>query len=53
MAASLKGPQKIKLEWYVDRESYNQFVKEASRKGWAAQVVLEKLMQKFSQTGQV
>jgi len=52
MAATPKGPQKINLDYYVDRDTYNQFVKSCSAKGYAPQVVLEKLMRRFVETGQ-
>ena len=53
MAANPKGPQKIKLDYNVDRQIYDEFVKAVSKKGYAPQIVVEKLMQKYSQTGQI
>lgn len=53
MAATPKGPQKMKLDYYVDRQAYDGFVKACSQRGYAPQVVLEKLMAKYSQTGQI
>lgn len=51
MAASLKNPQKMKLDYNVDRETYNDFVRACSAKGYAPQVVMEKIMKKYVETG--
>lgn len=53
MAATPKGPQKIRLDYNVDRDSYNLFVKACSAKGYAPQVVIEKLMKRYADTGQM
>ncbi len=53
MAASLKAPQKMKLDYSVDRQIYDDFVKAVAKKGFAPQVILEKMMQKYAQTGQI
>lgn len=53
MAATPKGPSKIGLDYYIDRETYNVFIKACSHKGYAPQVVIEKFMKKFSETGQI
>ncbi len=53
MASYPPGPQKMKLDCNVDRKVYDDFAKACSRKGFAIQVVLEKLMAKFNQTGQI
>mgnify|MGYP007123724893 CR=1 FL=1 len=53
MAATPPDAQKRKLDYNVDRSIYDVFVKECSHKGFAPQVVLEKLMAKFNQTKQI
>jgi hypothetical protein len=53
MAATPKGPQKMKIDYMIDRQTYDEFVKAVSRKGFAPQIILEKMMQKYTQTGQV
>lgn len=53
MAATPPGPKKRKLEYNVDQNTYDDFVKACSRKGFAPQVILEKAMRKFSETGQI
>ena len=53
MASYPPGPQKMKIDYNIDRKVYDDFVKACSRKGFAPQVIVEKLMAKFNQTGQV
>lgn len=53
MAATPKAPQKMKLDYNVDRGIYDVFVKACSQKGYAPQIVVERLMKKFSETGQM
>ncbi len=52
MASYPKGPQKMKIDWNIDRQTYDEFVKACSRKGFAPQIITEKLMKKFTETGQ-
>lgn len=49
MAATPKGPSRIQLDWYIDREAYNNYVRACSSKGFAPQVVVERLMRKYSE----
>ena len=53
MAATPKGPQKIRLDYNVDKDIYNLFVKQCSAKGYAPQIVIERLMKKYTETGQM
>ncbi len=53
MAATPPDPRKRKLDYNVAQQVYDEFAKACSRKGFAPQVVLEKLMAKFNQTGQI
>ena len=53
MAATPKGPQKMKLDFNVDRATYDQFIRMCAQRGYAPQIVIEKLMTKFVQTGQM
>jgi hypothetical protein len=52
MASYPKGPQKMKIDYNIDRQTYDEFVKACSRKGFAPQVIVEKLMKRFTETGQ-
>jgi len=53
MAATPPGPRKRKMEYQVDQNTFDEFAKACSRKGFAPQVVLEQAMRKFSQTGKI
>ena len=53
MAATPPGDKKRKLDYNVDQVVYDEFAKNCSRKGFAPQVILEKLMDKFNQTKQI
>ena len=53
MAATPKGAQKIRLDYNMDRGIYDDFVKACSHKGYAPQVVLERLMKRYVETGQM
>ena len=53
MASTPPGAQKARIDYNVDRKIYDDFAKACSRKGFAPQVILEKAMAKFAQTGQI
>ena len=53
MAATPKGPQKMKLDYNVDRDTYDIFVRACSKKGYAPQIEIERMMKKFIETGQM
>lgn len=53
MASTPPGAQKMKIDYTIDRKVYDDFVKACSRKGFAPHVIVEKLMAKFNQTGQI
>lgn len=53
MASTPKGPQKMKLDYYIDRGTYDTFIKKCSEKGYTAHVVIERLMKRFIETGQM
>ena len=53
MAATPKGPQKMKLDFNVDRAVYDQYIRMSAQKGYAPQIVIERLMAKYNQTGQM
>ena len=53
MAATPPGAKKRKLDFMVDKNVFDEFMKACSKKGFAPQVVLEQAMKKFAQTGQV
>ena len=51
MASYPPGPKKQKLDYIVDKQVYDAFMKAVSHKGFAPQVVIEKAMRKFAETG--
>ena len=53
MAATPPGPQKMRIDYNIDRKTYDEFAKICSRKGFAMQVVIERMMRKFIETGQI
>ena len=53
MAATPPGAKKRKLDYNVDQATYDEFVKACSRKGFAPQIILERAMKKFVQTGDI
>ncbi len=53
MAATAKKPQKVRLDYNIDKQTYDDFVKACSRKGYAPNVIVERLMKKYNDTGQM
>jgi len=53
MAATLKKPQKVRIDYNVDKDTYDNFVKVCSRKGYAPNVIVEQFMKKYNETGTV
>ncbi len=53
MAATPPGAKKRKLDFMVDQNAFDDFMKACSRKGFAPQVVLEQAMRKFALNGQI
>ena len=51
MAATPKGPQKVRIDYNIDKPTYDQFVRLCSSKGMAPPVVTERLMKKYVDTG--
>ena len=53
MAATPPSAKKRKLDFMVDQNAFDDFMKACSRKGFAPQVILEQAMRKFTQNGQI
>lgn len=53
MAGTAPGAQKIKLDYVIERKVYEDFVKHCSKKGLSQHVIIQQLMQKFTETGKV
>jgi hypothetical protein len=52
MASTPPGAKKQKIDYTVDKGVYDSFMKMCSNKGFAPQIVVEKAMKRFSETGQ-
>ncbi|NQV91833.1 hypothetical protein HQ489_05155 [Candidatus Woesearchaeota archaeon] len=53
MAAKPKKTQKVRLDYNIDKEVYDDFVRNSSKKGYAPNVIVEILMKKFNDNGQL
>ncbi len=53
MAATPPSAQKMRIDYNIDRKIYADFVKACSRKGFAPNIIVEKFMKKFNETGQI
>jgi len=53
MAATPKASQKVRLDYNIDKQTYDDFVRACSKIGYAPQIVMERLMKKYIQTGQM
>ena len=51
MAATPKGPQKVRIDYNIDKPTYDDFVRMCSKQGFAPTVVCEKLMKKYTEKG--
>ncbi|MBT7931719.1 hypothetical protein HN698_07465, partial [Candidatus Woesearchaeota archaeon] len=51
MAATPKAPKKMKIDYNIDRGIYDDFVKTCSRKGYAPNIIVERIMKKYAETG--
>lgn len=48
MAASLKAPQKVRIDYNIDKEIYDNFVRACSKKGFMPNVIVERMMKKYN-----
>ena len=53
MAAALKAAKKMQIDYNIDRDVYDSFVKACSHKGFAPNIVTERLMKRYTETGQM
>ncbi len=47
------GAKKRKMDYMIDQNTFDEFTKVCSRKGFAPQIILEQAMKKFVQNGQI
>lgn len=53
MAGTPKAAKKMKIDYNIDREIYDAFVKACTHKGYTPNVVIERLMKRYIETGQI
>lgn len=53
MAATAKGPQKVRIDYNIDKPTYDDFIRMCGRQGFAPNMVVEKLMKKYNEKGQI
>jgi hypothetical protein len=53
MASKPPSPQKVRVDYPIDKGVYDDFMKACSRKGFAPNAIVEKAMKKFTETGQI
>ena len=54
MAAKPKAAQKVTIKYDIGKEIYDDFSRMTSKKGFAPQVIVEKLMKKYvDSSGQI
>lgn len=53
MAATPKGPQKVRIDYNIDKPTYDAFVKACGSKGYAPHIIVEKMMRRYIETGQI
>ena len=54
MAATPKGPKKVRADYNIDKKTYDDFVRQCSKKGFTATIIVERLMKKYiDQGGQI
>lgn len=51
MASTPKGPQKVRIDYNIDKPTYDDFVRLVSKKGYVPTVIVERLMKKYVETG--
>ncbi len=51
MAATPPKAKKRRMEYNIDQDVYDNFVKACSRKGLAPQVLIEQFMKNYNQAG--
>lgn len=51
MAATPKRPQKVKIDYNIDKTTYDDFVRLCTKKGFAPGVIVERLMKKYLEKG--
>lgn len=53
MAATPKAARKMKIDYNIDKDIYDEFIKVTRHHGYTPNVVIERLMKKYNETGQI
>lgn len=51
MAATPKGPQKVRIDYNIDKPTYDEFIRMCTKKGFVPHVIVERLMKKYTEQG--
>lgn len=51
MAAKPKDAKKVRLDYNIAKEVYDDFVRMVSKKGYVPTVIVERLMKKYTENG--
>ena len=52
MAATPKKQQKVRLDYNIDKQVYDDFRRMCNKKGFAPNIIVERLMKKYNESGQ-
>jgi hypothetical protein len=47
MAATPKGPQKVRIDYNIDKQTYDDFVRMCSKQGFAPGIIVERFMKRY------
>jgi len=53
MASVAPGPKKRRIDYNIDGKIYDAFIKNCSKRGFAPQVLIERFIAKYNETGKV
>jgi len=54
MAATPKGPQKFRIDYNIDKSTYDDFIRMCHKTGFTPNVIVERLMKKYiEKNGQI
>ncbi len=51
MAATPKNPQKVRIDYNIGKQTYDDFVRLVSKKGYIPAVIVERMMKKYIEQG--
>lgn len=51
MAATPKGPQKVRIDYNIDKQTYDDFIRMCNKKGFAPAIIVERCIKKYIEQG--